>query len=623
MSKKAKTKKNQQVPESGFKLWLKENKKPLFIFLAISFVLYGATINHEFVLDDYPTIVENKHVQDGIGGLGMILTKAYWHGAYGINEGVYRPISQVMFAIEKSFLGGGPGVMHFFNVLLYGLTGCLLFILLGRLFNHTWNEKCEYIKHLPWIATILFMAHPVHVEVVANVKGRDEILAFIFVLLAWIKFFDAFEKPKGKHALWTGIFFLLAVLSKESALAFVVIIPLSFYVFTGRNPLKADGPILRLVGAMILPLLLRVILLDDFTEGEVHREIINNTLFGAETLSERYATAFAILLEYLRILVIPFGLISDYSYNHVSIVNWANAKAIGGLTIYAGAGIWALTQIRKRNVVAFWILFYLGTMFIVSNLVLLIGSTMADRFLYVPSLVFALGLGWGILFLANKINGSKVLQTALLIAGLISVGYAVKVWERAAEWKDNETLFKADLEKSPNNAKMNYFLGKTYFIKARNATIPEVVKANYLKAIPPMEKSMEIYPEFKEAPQELGMAYLRTDNVEKALYWMQRSVEVKPNDVQSYIYLGQFYGMKKNPAKAIESLNKAIELEPGNFDAHKNMAVTHAMFGNFNDALIAAKKAEGISPRDASIRKLLSQIYSRLGDAANANKYRN
>jgi hypothetical protein len=622
MSKKDRIKKGKKANQSVTKVWFSEHKKPLILFLTISFILYGATINHEFVLDDYPTVVENKHVQEGIGGVGMILIKAYWHGAYGINEGVYRPISQVMFAVEKSFLGGGPGVMHFFNVLLYGLTGCLLFILLGRLFSATWIEKHPILKHLPLVATILFMAHPVHVEVVANVKGRDEILAFIFVLLAWVKFFDALEKPKGKHALWTGIFFLLAVLSKESALAFVVIIPLSYYVFTGKNPLKADGPILRLVGAMIVPLLLRFILLDDFSEGEVHREIINNTLFGAETLGERYATAFAILAEYIHMLILPLTLISDYSYSHIPIVDWSHTKAIGGLVIYGGSGIWALTQIKKRNVVAFWILFYLGTMFIVSNLVLLIGSTMADRFLYVPSLAFAVGVSWCVLVIAKKIKSIKVMQISVAIAGLISVGYAFKVWERASEWENNETLFVADLEKSPNNAKMNYFLGKTYFIKARNAKIPEVVKANYLKAIPRMEKSMEIYPEFKEAPQELGMAYLRTDNVDKALFWMQRSVELKPNDVQSFIYLGQFYGMKKNPVKAIESLHKALEIEPGNFDAMKNMAVTHAMFGNFNDALTAAKKAEGTSPNDGSIRKLLSQIYSRLGDNANANKYR-
>ncbi len=147
------------------------------------FLLYANTLGHGYAFDDSIVITENSFTQQGFGGIYDLMTKDFFIGIYGeqgmeLTGGRYRPLSLVMFAVEYQFFGLNPFVGHFINVLLYALTAFLLFKVLRN-----WLSKIEGGAIIALITSLLFIAHPIHTEVVANIKSRDEILSFLLVLV--------------------------------------------------------------------------------------------------------------------------------------------------------------------------------------------------------------------------------------------------------------------------------------------------------------------------------------------------------------------------------------------------------------------------------------------------------
>src|SRR5262245_18156818 len=170
---------------------------PLASCMALAFVLYGNTVGHRYALDDTVVLTRNAYVKAGLAGLPDIFTHDALAGTEilshtGLTEGGrYRPLSMAMFAVEYQLFGLSPGPSHLINVLLFGLTGAALFALFRRLPLERASGPW------PWLATaatLLFLAHPIHTEVVANIKGRDELLALLLSLAAFHAALTAVER---------------------------------------------------------------------------------------------------------------------------------------------------------------------------------------------------------------------------------------------------------------------------------------------------------------------------------------------------------------------------------------------------------------------------------------------
>ena len=140
----------------------------------VAFALYFNTLHHEYVLDDSVAITNNQFVQKGFAGISSILKVDLWHFS-NLTLGYYRPLSLITFAIEQELFGKAPHISHFINILLYALTGFILCLWLMELFS-------GYERIFPFLVCLLFIAHPVHSEVVANLKSRDEMLSFLGIL---------------------------------------------------------------------------------------------------------------------------------------------------------------------------------------------------------------------------------------------------------------------------------------------------------------------------------------------------------------------------------------------------------------------------------------------------------
>ena len=164
-------------------LWL------LFGLFLFAFLLYANTLGHGYAFDDSIVIVENSFTKKGFAGIKDLATRDFFDGIYGdqnmaLSGGRYRPLSLVMFAVEYEFFGANPTVGHFLNVFFFALTVVLFFVLTRRWLANFESSAVVAATVSATVAALLFAAHPIHTEVVANIKGRDEIMAMLLMLLS-------------------------------------------------------------------------------------------------------------------------------------------------------------------------------------------------------------------------------------------------------------------------------------------------------------------------------------------------------------------------------------------------------------------------------------------------------
>jgi protein O-mannosyl-transferase len=490
--------------QSGFwkQYWL-----PCLIFTIVSFALYAATIGFGYVLDDQMVIWENIYVQKGFGGLREIFAYDSFMGYFKeqkflLEGGRYRPLSLATFAMEVGIFGKDhPNIGHAINILLYVFTNILLFRVLLGLFPA--KEDSKWYFSVPFIATLLFALHPLHVEVVANIKGRDEILALIGslgALYASLKYFD-----KGTSVwLWmAGLSLFLGMLAKENAITFLAVIPLTVWFFTKIPATRALSASIPLFIATLLFILVRYKAMGYMlNHGKSMDDIMNNP-FLQMTGSEKYATIFLTLGWYVKLLFYPHPLTHDYYPYHVPKVGWSDWRAIGSFLLYAGMGVYAVMNIKKRSVPAYAILFYLLTLSIVSNLFVGVGTFMNERFIFISSVGFCILAAWFIAEKMPQLLKEREGNPYILGIGLVAITcalYGFRVWTRVPDWKTGSTLNLSAVNISENSCRAHCFYTTAMYQDVYNKSKDPVEKA---KAVDSMEyhinRSLQINPDYPSA----------------------------------------------------------------------------------------------------------------------------
>ena len=265
---------------------------PAVVF-AFAFLLYSNTLNHSHAIDDDIVTGNNVFVQKGFSGIPGIFSKGFLYGFNGANDQSYRPVSLFSFAVEVGIWGDNPKSHHYFNVLWYSIACLVLFLLLKRMFKN----------HSVWLSLVialLFAAHPVHTEAVANFKSRDEVLMLLFLTSALLNLIRYTVSRKYIDMAWSFIFFFLAMLTKEQAVTFIAIIPLFLFFFTGSSYKRIVILILPFLAATGLYIFIRAHILDTMTFAD-KMNILNNALVAAPNTAA-LATAILILGKYLALL---------------------------------------------------------------------------------------------------------------------------------------------------------------------------------------------------------------------------------------------------------------------------------------------------------------------------------
>ncbi len=639
---------------------LKKLKTSLGIIIAVfAFLLYAQSIGYFYTLDDNGAITNNKVTKQGVAGIPTIFTHNYWYGIGDTKGNEYRPLSMVLFAIEWQFIPANPHINRFINVTLFALTCWLLFQLLCTLFH-----KQNLV--IPFVCTLLYAAHPIHTEVVNSIKSLDDILCFLLIITSILLFLKSIETNSVMKTIFGGICFLLALLSKETAISFLLILPLLLYVFTSANLKNILTVFVVLVVATGAYFLMRTLALETITEAPDHPPY-TNSLFAAKDFISQQATAFYILLRYIILLIIPHPLSHDYSYNQIPLMTLKDPLALLGMLVYLAIGIYALLNIKKKNVLAFAILFYLFTLAPVANIFRLIGATMAERFLYMPSLGFCIVVA---LLLAKFTNTElikskfinlkqfflvniKLFMIITIIAGL----YSFKTLARSQDWKNNSSLFGADAETVPNSARAHSHNAIALLEDQYPAELNETVKQTILdKSIEEFKKGMTIYPEYALNYDGIGEAYMAKKDYKNATYYFElllskfpdeklraykslmtcydntnqidkqiscddSVIKYEPANTFAHINKGKALGQKGDYTTAIEEFEKAVSISPNETAAYKNLGVAYGYKKEFTKAIESLNKAASLDPNDPQVPMFLGVTYQNMGDSLKAKEY--
>lgn len=612
-----------------------------FLLFALACFVYIGSFGHQFASDDAIVITDNMFTQKGFSGISGILSKDTFYGFFKVegkdllvSGGRYRPFTLVIFAIVYQIFGANPFIFHLLTVVLYGVTCLVLYRTLLLLIRAEYGEN--YAAITAWIATALFAVHPIHTEVVANVKGCDEIVTLLGSLGALWFTLKAYDTGRSMWS-WIGVgIFFLACMSKENAVTFLAIIPLALWYFRKAEMPKIAGLTLPMLIGFVVFFLIRGTILH-WKFGSAPLEMMNNPFvkLSGQTWeffspAEKLATITYTLGKYIMLLFAPVTLTHDYYPRHIGLMKFSDPAVLLSLFIYIGLAVYAIRNFKTRSIISFGILYFLITISIVSNLIFPVGTNMGERFAFMPSVGFCLIVSVLLVNLMKSGNNweTRKLSTVLTIVGIAGAAFAGKTFMRVPAWQTNETLFFTDVTNSPNSAKIRNACGGVLFDKARMETDETKRKEYCMQALPHLNKAIEIYKDYADAYISRGGANLLLGNYEQSIADYNTVIRLQPNNANARPMLatalretGKNYGEKKGDlANALKFLNQSWEYDNKNVETARLLGVANGMGQNHTEAIKWFSKAVDLEPSNAGNLFDLGTAYMMSGDKTKADE---
>lgn len=530
----------------------KHNHKWLAAFTALlAILLYANTIPNNFAIDDNALITANPYVQQGLKGLGGIFTSDVWIGG-DAEIGYYRPIPLATFALEHQLWGSNPHLSHAVNVALYALTGWLLCLLLLNLLN-------RYHPLLAFGAALLFIAHPVHTEVVANIKSRDELLQFLFVLLAGWYMLQA--TTDNKKLLLSALFYYMALLCKETAYAGVLLLPGLWYVATDSKPLTILKRAWVYVPVLSLFLLQKKLALGDGAATALQPDVVSFPYAGGLAVP----AALTQLWWYIKLLVFPYPLSYNYAYNQIPVDGWSGIFTLTGLVALLLCIVAVLYGYKQKKIWWLGVFILLATLIPAIGFVVLKGGILAERFLYVPVLGFSL-LVMAVVFRLMGLpeQGSQTIAPVKLAlpVGLLLL-YSTLTVTRNPDWKDDLTLASADVTAVPNSCQVRLHYGKKLIDMGVEETDARKKEDYFYRGVEQLQRAVAINPRYARAYFKIAYAYQALQpNADSAVYYYRRAIDEAPGYAIAYKNLGLVYLQQGRVQLAQQQLQRALQIDP-------------------------------------------------------------
>ena len=478
------------------------------ISFLIAFLFYGNSISNGFSLDDeLVTTTDRKqhlNVEKGIGGIKDIFTSNY--AIDGKQNYEYRPIVTLSYAIEWSLFSDHPeraSISHFINVLLYAVCGILLFQLINVLFQ----GKASYFSA---VVVILFMIHPIHSEVVNNLKNRDEMLSLIFALLAAIQAFKYIDKGH-LYSIFIGLGFItLSILSKRSNLPFVLIVPMMVYFFREVSWKKIG----TVFGVLILTqVFFKLIKVTSLKEENLRLfNYVENPLYEMSFL-ERIPMYIYTNYLYIQKLFVPYPLGYYYGFNMIPIVTFSDWRFYLSLIFFMSLLGFAIYGFFKKSYYSFAIFFFFISIGGIANLITPMVGIFAERFTFTASISFCFVLVlllYKLLKLDILDNKSNVkIYASIAIIALPSLIFTLN---RNKDWKSKKSLYVADSNYLKNSAKSNSLLGsemqtEAYVLKKEGTFRFTEMMQKVDSAILFYDRSLDLYATYESNLNNRGALY--------------------------------------------------------------------------------------------------------------------
>ncbi|MGO9002320.1 MAG: tetratricopeptide repeat protein [Limisphaerales bacterium] len=567
------------------------------IFLAaITLAVFGQTLGHDFVnYDDNMYVYENAQVAKGLTWEGF-----RWALTYG-QIGHWHPLTWLSHMLDCQLYGLQAGGHHLTNLLLHTATAILLFLVLRRMTGFLWRSA--------FVAAV-FAIHPLHVESVAWVAERKDVLSAFFFMLTLGAYVRYVRRPPSKLRYGAVVLcFALGLLSKNMLVTMPFVLLLLDYWPLNRLAGGSPRVLLRRVAEKI-PLLV-------LAAGSCVATALIPEKLPAEfmlSFALRSENAVVSYVTYLWQMIHPAGLACVYPNPVNDLPLWQVAGALGLLLALSGA-VWAFRQTHPCLVVG-W-LWYLGMLIPVIGMVQISFYAHADRYTYLPQVGLYLLLTWAAADLCAGWHHRRLVLGGCSTIILMALIFCART--QASYWRNSESLWTHTLACTSDNFIAQNNLGNALLQKgSANEAIPHFQRALQIKpdfaeaqnnlgiallqkgkvdeAITHYQKALQIKPDFPEAHNNLGNALVQKGRVDEAIAHFQRALQIEPDFAKSYNNLGIALAQKGKVAEAFAHFQKALQINPDFAEAHNNLGIALLQKGKVDEAIVHYQKALQINP---------------------------
>ena len=438
---------------------LRSVRSAAFLAAAAAVLLSANSVLNDFAFDDLLIIIENTSIQD-LATLPEALVSPYWPNEYGRDLGLWRPLATAFYGVQWAFWGENPAMFHVLNVVLHGVVTALVVLVLAELAPLA----------LAFVAGLLFAAHPVHAEAVANVVGLAEVLSSALYLGACLVFLRARERITLLSGGAITLLFVLAFLAKESA----VTLPGVLFLLDGARDnvgFKEALSYVRRRWAIYVSLTTAAGLI------LIARYAVLGSLasplapLGAALLQDDVARIWTVAStwpHYFRLLFFPLDLSADYSPAVIPLAfDWTASGTLGALlllgTLAMALRLWGTRTLgvdrTPPRLFSFGVLWLVITLSPVSNLLFLSGVLLAERTLYLPSVGFVALLAWiGVELYKER---RRLAEGALIVVLMLM---SLRTVTRNATWRNNFTVFDTLIREHPESGRGQWLVGDAQYM---------------------------------------------------------------------------------------------------------------------------------------------------------------
>jgi Flp pilus assembly protein TadD len=613
------------------------------LLVLIVLVVFGQGVKNDFInFDDTQYVTENQHVQAGLtwNNLAWAFTTAH--------AGNWHPLTWLSHMLDCQLYGLNPAGHHLTNVLLHSASTVLLFLVLLGMTGSRWRSA---------FVAALFALHPLHVESVAWVAERKDVLSTLFWIFTLWAYLAYTQRPSVRRYLLILLVFALGLMAKPMLVTLPCVLLLLDYwplkrielgqSASGLPTASQPSTIAEKPGMQAFRLLLEKTPLFVLAAASCVVTFVVQKSWGAVGALEVYpikirvANALVSYVKYMVKMIWPQNLAVFYPHPGQSLPMW-QAAAAGLLLLLISIAV--IRAGRRQPYLAVGWLWYLGTLVPVIGLMQVGGQAMADRYTYVPLIGLFIMAAWGV----GDVVGSWRYGKSALASAAISLLVALMVCAslQVKHWKNSLTLFEHALRVTENNYLAHLNLG---------AALADQGKAE--EAITHYHRSLQIAPNYAEAYNNLGLALVqlgkndeatahyvkalqinphcaiahnnfgvvltRQGEFDKAIAHFYYALNLRPDWVEVYNNLGNAFFIQGRFDQAIFYYSETLRLKPGYGDAHNNLAVALANRGRFLEAVEHYYTALKLKPKSAETHNNLAVALLNLGKVQAATHHYN
>jgi tetratricopeptide (TPR) repeat protein len=553
--------------------------------IVIILAVYMQVGNHQFLnFDDEVYVTRNAHITSGITGKNII-----W-AFTSFDEANWHPITWLSHMTDVRFYGLSPRGHHLTNVAIHTVSSVLLLLLLFRLTGAPWQSS---------FVAFLFALHPLHVESVAWVAERKDVLSALFWFLTLLFYAEYVARRKPALYILALFSFVLGLMSKPMLVTLPVVMllmdfwPLGRYQHAQRQGLRQYfGRATALVKEKI------PFFLCSFTSGMVtiYAQHESGAVQGLNVLSYRFRIENALIayVKYIAKTFWPRDLAAFYPYP-LSIPLW---QVICSLLLLFLLSVVAVRMRQRHPYLAVGWFWFLVTLVPVSGLLQVGSQSMADRYSYIPLVGLFIVAAWGGAELAKGLQHRQGILA--LLAGAAITASALLTWQQLGYWRDSISLYQHTLQVTTGNYVIHNHLG-----------LALADKGELESAIQEYQKALLISPKFMEAHYNLGNALVSKGNPDAAIREYREALQISPDNPGLHYNLGNALDSKGEPDAAIREYRKALRINPNYTGALNNLGIDLAGKGDLDAAIREFLEVLRISPDDTGARNNLAIALAR------------